>query len=299
MIGIDNGYNFTKTSEGIIFNSSIKRGKDIDINKDTIQLEMNGQNYIIGSETGEYVADNNKIDSLVTELCTFAAIGLSFKETTFIETPVAVGLPVSYYSKQKEAFINKISDYGRRKIKLNNNHHQDIRITDVQVYPQSVGAVFLNAKDIKKDDTLVIDLGGGTLDLSFFQGMRMVESATYPLGMLVMYSNLAQKINSEYECKFKNYQLDDKFQKGYITTEHGKVRLDKYEDDIAQHVNLITTEIKRDFNYKVMDNIYIIGGGGIRLFDRLQKEFPTAVLLEDAQFINAKAFKFMGEMRRK
>lgn len=300
IIGLDNGYHYTKTSEGIIFPSTIKQGKDIDINKDTIQVNMDGSDYIVGSDNGDYVADINKIKSPVTEICTFTAIAKSFTDQPVIECDVIAGLPVGYYAKQKEDFKNTLMSYGLKKLTID-GHTQTIRITSAEVYPQSVGVVFLNAKDLKNDDTLVIDIGGGTVCVSEFHGLKMTKQATYPDGMLVFFSRLVQKINSDHECKLENYQLDDKiFVKGYITTENGRVDLRSYDADVNSHVSSISTQIKRDFNTSTMDNIFVIGGGGKRLYSKLHEQhFKTARLVDNAQFLNANAFKFMGEMKKR
>lgn len=300
-IGLDNGYMFTKTSEGIMFTSTYKKGKDIDINKDTLQVNIDGIDYIVGSDDGALVADNNKIGSPVTEICTFTAIAKSFPDKTFIEAEVIAGLPVSYYSKQKDEFKEKLLSYGQKRIKIGNHHYQDVRITKVDIFPQSAGVVFLKAKDLKNDDTFVIDIGGGTVDCSYFKGLKMVDKATYPKGMLSLYGMLAQKINTDYETNFDKLEIDEKLQKGYINTPNGKVDIkQQYDDDITAHVNSIANDIKNDFKTVYnMDHILVIGGGGIRLYDKLKNKniFPTAELVDDAQFSNAIAFKFMGEMK--
>lgn len=300
ILGLDNGYMYTKTSENVMFMSTVKRGKDIDINKETLQVNIDGIDYIVGSEDGSLVADNNKIDSIVTEICTFTAIAKSFPESTFIEVEVVVGLPVNYYSKQKDAFKQKLLSYGTKRVKIGNNHSQDIRITKADVFPQSAGVVFLNAKDLKNDDTFIIDIGGGTIDCSYFKGLKLVDKATYAKGMITLYSQLVQKINTDFDTNFDKLELDEKFRKGYINTStNGKVDIVKmYENDFINHVEKLSTDIKYDFKtINNMDHILVIGGGGIRLFDKLQKFFPKAKLVDNAQFSNAVAFKYMGEMK--
>lgn len=299
IIGLDHGYAFTKTSEGVMFKSTIKKGTDIDINTDSMNININGVDYVVGSEDGEYVADNNKIDSLVTEICTFTAIAKSFPESTFIEADIVAGLPIAYYSGQKEAFKEKLLSYGTRRVKIG-KHYQDIKIKSVLIYPQSAGVVFLNAKDVKNDDSLVIDIGGGTVDVSHFHGLKLMDKATYPLGMLNLYSKLVQRIVSEHDVNVEPYQMDDKLQKGYITTKNGKIDLNQYGSFIDAHATKISNAIKTDFKtYDTMDNTFIIGGGGIRLFDKVGYYFNNAELIPNAQFVNANAFKYMGEMKNR
>jgi len=299
IIGIDNGYAFTKTSEGVIFPSTIKAGVDIDINKDSLNIAIDGVSYVVGANNGQYVADSNKIDSLITEVCTFAAIAKSFPDKVKIETKVVVGLPIAYYSSQKVAFKEKLMKYGTKEVKIN-GESKIISITDVIVYPQSAGVVFLNTKDIKKDDTLVIDIGGATVDISFFQGLKLSGKATYPLGMMVLHSELVQRIVAEHDVNLEMHQIDEKLEKGYITTPKGKVDLSEYDNVINAHVIKIANNIKTDFkNYNSMDNTFIVGGGGIRLMDKIGPLFNNSILVDNAQFVNANAFKLMGDMQNK
>jgi plasmid segregation protein ParM len=222
ILGLDNGYYYTKTSEKVMFISSFEKGKDIDINKDTIQVNIDNKDYIIGSNTGEFVADGNKIDSLVTELCTITAIAKSYPNEQVIECNMVAGLPVQYYASQKEAFKNKLISYGQKKITIGDKT-QHIRIKDAEIYPQSVGVVFMNAKNYKNETTLVIDIGGGTIDVSYFEGLKMVDKATYNEGMLVLYTKLSQMLKGEYNTKFKPYDMDRIIQNKTIQTEQGKI----------------------------------------------------------------------------
>lgn len=296
ILGIDNGYHYTKTSDNVMFASTIKKGKDIDINKDTIQVRINGIDYVVGEDNGEYVADNNKIDSKVTEICTMTAIAKSFSNQNLVETNIVAGLPVNYYSKQKDDFKNKLLSYGKNIIELD-NRMREVQITDAIIYPQSAGVVFMNAKDLKRESTIVIDIGGGTWDISQFEGLKMVEKSTYAEGQLVLYSKLAQKINADYDCKFKNYHIDNILLRNWFTADGKKISTDVLNDDIESHINSVATEIKRDFSYRNVDNIFVIGGGAIRHYDRLKNHFSNAQLVDDPQFCNANAFELMGQMK--
>lgn len=303
ILGLDNGYYYTKTSEKVMFKSSFEEGQEIDINKDSIEIRLDNKDYVIGSKKGQFVADGNKVDSKVTELCTLTAIAKSFPNERVIECNLVAGLPVAYYSTQKEDFKNKLVSYGMRNIFTKTGEkqykEQTIRITDVEVFPQSVGVVFMNAKNYKNETTLVIDIGGGTIDVSYFEGLKMVDKATYDEGMLVLYTKLSQKSNSEYETKFKPYDMDKIIQNETMQTGQGKINTSVFDVLIDKHVNDVMTEIKRQFKYNSVNNTLLIGGGSIRLEDRLKKHIKDAILVDNAQFVNADAFALMGQMKFK
>lgn len=301
ILGLDNGYYYTKTSEKQMFISSFEEGKDIDINTDTIEIQLDNRNYIIGSKTGQFVADNNKVDSKVTELCTLTAIAKSYPNDDIIECNLVAGLPVAYYATQKEDFKNKLISYGMRNIhtKIGENKYkkQAIRITDVEVFPQSVGVVFMNAKNYKNETTLVIDIGGGTIDVSYFEGLKMVDKATYDEGMLVLFTKLSQFCNSKFETKFKPYDMDRIIQNDSFKTKEGSISTSVFDFMINKHINDVMTEIKRQFKYNSVDNSLLIGGGSVRLEDKLRPHLIDPVLVDNAQFVNADAFALMGQMK--
>lgn len=301
LLGLDNGYNFTKTSEGVSILSTIKHGID-DINSNVIQVKIGDNNYIVADENGSYVADADKLKTEeskeLLKVCTLTSIGLSFPEKNFVDVEVVAGLPVDYFSNQKEE-LKELLECIDEKIFINSiGKEQRIRITKATIYPQSVGVVFSKSRQVKGETSLVIDIGGGTWDVSQFDGLKMTKKRSYSEGMLVLYSKVAQYLNSNFYTKYNTSDIYALKERGHFSVSGEKKPISVADDVIKDHVLKVVTDIKRDFDTINVDNIFLIGGGAVPLEELLQKEFPNAILENDPQMANANYFELMGRMKR-
>lgn len=301
LLGLDNGYNFTKTSEGVSILSTIKHGID-DINSNVIQVKIGDNNYIVADENGSYVADADKLKTEeskeLLKVCTLTSIGLSFPEKNFVDVEVVAGLPVDYFSNQKEE-LKELLECIDEKIFINSiGKEQRIRITKATIYPQSVGVVFSKSRQVKGETSLVIDIGGGTWDVSQFDGLKMTKKRSYSEGMLVLYSKVAQYLNSNFYTKYNTSDIYALKERGHFSVSGEKKPMSVADDVIKDHVLKVVTDIKRDFDTINVDNIFLIGGGAVPLEELLQKEFPNAILENDPQMANANYFELMGRMKR-
>lgn len=301
LLGLDNGYNFTKTSEGVSILSTIKHGIDY-INTNVIQVLIKDKNYIVADENGTYIADADKLKSKesreLLKVCTLTSIGLSYPEETFIDVEVVAGLPVDYFSNQKDEFKALLESFNE-KITINSiGREQKIRITKATIYPQSAGVVFSKAKQVKGETSLVIDIGGGTWDISQFDGLKLTKKRSYSEGMLILYSKMAQFLNSEFYTKFNTSDIYALTERRFFTVAGERKDISVADEVIENHVSKVITDLKRDFDTTNVDNIFLIGGGAKPLYELLKKAFPNATLEAEAQMANAKCFELMGQMKR-
>lgn len=299
ILGLDNGFKFTKTSKGICFCSSIQEGED-DINEVT-QVEIDGKNYIVGEQLGQYISDADKLkdkkNKEILKVCTLTAIGLSYPVETFIDVNLVVGVPVGYFSNQKDEFREMIEGLSG-KIFINEiGIEQTININKVLVYPQSAGIIFKNATKLKNQSSLVIDIGGGTWDISQFDGLKLIKKSTYQQGMLILDSKIAQWLNSTYYTTFNTSDIYSLMQKGFFTAAGEKISVKVFENIIEDHVFKVTTDLKRDFDVNSVDNIFLIGGGAEVLNEYLDKYINNVELEDNPQFTNAACFELMGQMK--
>lgn len=299
ILGLDNGFKFTKTSKGVCFCSSIQKGKD-DINEVT-QVEIDGQNYIVGEQIGRYISDADKLkdeeNKEILKVCTLTAIGLSYPGETFIDVSLVVGVPVGYYSNQKEEFKTMIEDLSGKILINEIGFEQTININKVLVYPQSAGIIFKHASKLKNQTSLVIDIGGGTWDISQFDGLKLIKKSTYQQGMLVLDSKIAQWVNSNYYTTFDATEIYDLMQKGFFTAAGEKIGVKIFEHIIEDHVFKVITNIKHDFDVNSVDNVFIIGGGAEVLKDYLDRYINNIEIDSNPQFTNASCFELMGQMK--
>lgn len=297
ILGMDNGYNFTKTSMGISFLSTVKEGHD-DYNT-VLEMELDGKNYIIGESNGEFIADADKLKSKagqdLLKLTSLAAIGLSYPEDKFIEVNIVAGLPVAYFSKQKDDFKKFIKELDGSVITINKiGFKQTIKINEILIFPQSAGIII--EKGIKNESSLVIDIGGGTWDVSQFNGLKLEKKATYGEGMLILYSKIAQYLNSNHYTRYNATDIFDLIKRGYFTADGQKQSISIVEPIIQEHINNVMTQIKRDFESTSVDNIFGIGGG-IEFVKEYIKDFPPIKIESDSQFNNVKNFALIGKLK--
>lgn len=302
VLGLDNGFKFTKTSEGVTIASAITKGID-DINEVT-QIKIGENNYIVGDENGEYIVDADKLKTTSTrevlEICTLAAIGLSYPKQRRIEVNVVAGLPIAFYSNQKDELKRMLKSIDET-ITINKvGTKQHIKINEVIIYPQSAGIIFKKASEtpsIKNESSIVIDIGGGTWDVSHFNGLKLVNKATYQEGMLIQYSKIAQFLNSEYYTKFKTSEIYDLLKRKTFTAEGKKVPIDVVKPIIEKHNASVIADIKRDFDLNSVDNVFLIGGGAEETEPYIKPHAPEAIVEDDAQMCNAKSFAYMGKLK--
>lgn len=299
ILGLDNGFKFTKSSKGICICSTIQKGID-DINN-VLQVKIGDQNYIVGDPTGVYISDADKLKTDDTKenlkVCTLTAIGLSYPEDNFIETNLVVGLPIAYFSKQKEDFKELMENLSE-KIFINElNKEQTIKIKEGLVYPQSAGLIFKKADKIKSETSLIIDIGGGTWDVSQFNGLKLEDKATYQDGMMILDSKIAQYLNSNHYTKFDASEIYDLIKRGFFTVEGEKKSMDEVKPIIESHVNDVVAKLKRDFDINNVDNIFVIGGGAEEMKPYLKKYIKNFELEKNSQFVNAECFELMGKLK--
>jgi plasmid segregation protein ParM len=280
IIGVDVGYTYTKTAtkEGTdIFRSTIREGS-LDINK-SITVEYQGKEYTIG-EKGSYSVDLNKTQDETFLICLYTAIAKAL-QCNSDEIDLVTGLPVAYYRSQKQ--ILKDSLEGRDIFLKYNGRHKVFNINRCLVFPQSAG-LFMVYPEMFQSNVLVIDIGGMTVDVSYFEGLKLTKYATYPMGMLKLYGEIIQSINAEYAVNLELLDAEKIIQEG-LEIEGKPVNI---EHIIQKHTEDILRPIKLEFPYKTTQK-HFIGGGAAAL-----KEYLPSPTREGSIFDNARAFYQIG-----
>jgi plasmid segregation protein ParM len=285
IIGVDVGYRTTKvyTGEGSdIFGSTVQQGR-IDLNRDSIVIGCQGRELTIG-ERGAYSVDLNKIEDDTFRFCLYTAIVRAMKYS-IEEVYLVTGLPISYYSKQKAALREALE--GKDVFISYKGVNKVFTISKCLVFPQSAGLMILEPEKFK-GDTLVIDIGGMTVDVSYFEGMKLVKYATYPNGMLKLYGRLAQELMARYSVSLDLLDIERKLREGFVLDDE-QINIDA-DEIMAAHSEDILRPIKLDFPYRTSRKAFI-GGGSVDL----KAYLPGNVEInEDSIFKNARAFYQVG-----
>lgn len=291
IMGIDVGYSHVKTvtDKGTdSFRSTVRDGV-IDINTKSTVIGYDGRDLTIG-EHGRITVEANKMeDGNFFPLLYTAILRNSDEDVSDINVNLVTGLPIAWYPKQKDKLTDMLK--GKRETVRYKGRDVNIHIKDCIVFPQSAGLALNNPSDFTDDKTnLVIDIGGLTVDVSYYEGRRLVSYQSYQLGMIKLYAKLASAINTQF-----NVEVGDQDVERFI--DQGSVIISEEEKDFDfwkyfnEHIDEIITKIKTDFPYDIVHKKTFVGGGSVRLKDYLPKN--KGIQCNEIQF-NAEAFYNVG-----
>lgn len=161
VIGIDHGWSHMKTASkvfttGIVLNPSPTFYKDV--------LEYEGKCYSIGGERLE--VKNSKVENEDFYRLTLAAIAAELESRGSVTEAVvylAVGLPLTRFGEEKQAFIDYLS---KNKVVSFRYSEKDYHITigKVSVFPQCYAAVADIIPTFQRK-AVVVDIGSWTVDI--------------------------------------------------------------------------------------------------------------------------------------
>jgi plasmid segregation protein ParM len=288
IIGVDVGYKNTKVWTkygGDLFPSTIKHGIS-DFNK-SLTLEIHGETYTVGEETGRVSVKLDKIYDETFRICLFTAIAKSMKDNVDLNVKLITGLPIDYYKSQKQDLINSLK--GIKNTVVFRGEPKTFMISDVMVFPQSAGLLLLQP-ELFKGDVVTVDVGGLTVCVSYFKDMKLLKHRTYELGMLKVYDKLVQKIKSEYKVSYEPLQAES-------IIKNKKIIVDGERIDITELVNTTLRNHAADIYETVtlgLDEFSTsircyIGGGSLALKDYLKGTF-----IEQGIYTNVKAYYILG-----
>lgn len=285
ILGVDVGYTYTKTSEGVIFPSKIAEADTISTGD---KITIGNKSYFIG--TGISTFDLNKIDSEVFKVCLIASIA---KSTPDNDVKVVVGLPIGQYQNQKDQLEKMLEENKTVKITYD-GEERTLNIKDFKVYAQ--GAAALYSQKIS-GDAIIVDIGGMTTDIAFFEingNTRRVtfSSTVFKCGTLTLYSKVIQAVNEHFTLSLESSDGEAILRDG-LAVDGIKQDVGFIKPIIIEHVNRIIDELHVNYPCKIKP-IYLCGGGSLILGEVIKREFPNASYMNDAQFANAKGFKEVG-----
>lgn len=295
IIGIDLGNAEVKSSEGVKFESKIKIGIT-KMNKNDIQVTYKNRTYTLGVDDGALNIGKNKHKKINYKLCLLTSVANSIKEIK-IDCKVVVGVPVELFNNKDlvESIKNEILTYKDEVLQIN-EVEKIISISDAEVFCES-GIVFSDKKRFKEQKTLVIDLGGSTVDISLWNGLRLVNAKTYKEGMITLYENIIKSINEEFKVELKPYEARNMIGKTEHPINQQKQNIKFINDDLDNYMTGLLSYINQYFTeLESCDTIQLIGGGAVILEKWFKDEYEKAELFKEAEFANALTFKEVGEM---
>jgi len=282
--GLDVGYAYTKDNEKRIFRSAITQVDKIV--SGAIKITIDGTTYYVGTGRGTVAVD--KTDSELAKVCMLTNLAMSTGNEFYIVT----GLPIAQFKDQKEKLREALLKYRKSRVEIG-GAPKEITIHDVTIFPQAIGALYSQSI---RDDALIIDIGGRTVDVAFLEydnhQFSLQKSDTWYKGMLCLYSNVIDEINRKFNLTLEPQNAERILVKGLEL--FGKQQdLSFLKNVIEEHIAPIVDEIT--LNYPASTTrMYLCGGGANLMAGVFRKHFPHLEVMPDCQFANAIGFYKVG-----
>ena len=270
IIGIDHGYGNMKTAN-CCFPTGVTRWETEPVFTNDL-LVWNDRYYTIGIDHKEFTADKFKDDDYY--ILTLAAIARELRRARLTEAKIfiAAGLPLTWVTQQKQAFIqyllqHETVDYSFRKTEYH------IEIVGADVFPQGFAAIAEKLGEFK-GGTMLCDIGNGTMNILQITDRKpdLLHMFTEKYGVHQCTLAVKEAMMREHHTNLSETLITD-------VLKHGTADIDKaYLQTITTAAKEYTAQIFRmlrehDYNPKLM-RLYIVGGGGclIRHFGEYDKE---------------------------
>ncbi|CAI3549227.1 ParM/StbA family protein [Clostridium neonatale] len=284
ILGVDLGNYAVKTSERVHFLSKIS-GMD-NFTEDN-KVIYNNKKFYIGE--GEFSTDWNKSRKENTLPLLFSAI---YKSTNDSLNQVVIGSPIQQYKSCKQELKELIEN---NKCGIVNN--KQIIITDIEIAPEGASAYYNIDLDIRNDignkQLIITDIGGRTTDISLFSNKKIADIKTIPVGMLNIYQDIIDYINTNYT---ENFTLED----GETVLKEG-LFLNGENKDVSfikpilhKHFNSIYKDLQLKFNVN-KGYMYLTGGGSLSLQYGFRNRLKNLIISNDPIYDNVIGFKKVGE----
>ena len=294
VIGIDLGNANVKTSKGVVFESKLKPGIT-KMNEKDIKVIYDGIEYTVGSYDGALNISKRKYFKNAYKVNLLTAIAKSVKANN-ITTDIVVGVPVDLFNDKKltEEIKSHIESFGTQKITIN-DIEKTINIENVEVFCESA-IVFSDREKFKNKKTLVIDFGGGTIDISFWDGLTLTKSRTYKDGMITLYENIIKQINDKFGTSLNSNIAIRMIGKNTFKIDQEEKNIGFINSIVETYIDGLTSYINQYFDFESADTIQLIGYGAIQLEKNIKEEYDKAELHPNAAFANANTYEKVGEL---
>jgi len=291
ILGVDLGNYATKTSEGVIFPSRISTGHK-ELNKNDTKVDYNDKKYTVGN--GRLELGVQRLNSTLYDLCFLTAIAKSYPSELNINVNIIVGLPpLQYESTLKNELEERLSQLKTQKIIIGGKTIT-ITINKSGIFSESA-IVFGEPEKYRKGKTLVIDLGGGSADISQFKGLELVNNTTTKFGMLSLYESMKQVFNAKEKASYSADDMGELVDKKTEEIRGNQEDITYLHDVVADFVAEICNVVNQSFDTD-STGIVLIGGGAKTLLPYFKKQYKNAIVAENNQFANANTYKVVGEM---
>ena len=285
-LGIDIGNYNVNTSENIMFKACISNHKEFGSYCDKLVYE--GKAHYIGE--GKLEIDYRKFDKSNYLPLLLAAI---CKSCTHEEVEIGVGLPLTQYKENRNELTNMLNS---KEFKVEfNGVSRRVKIVKATVFPEGIASYVSSNEKLKGfvqgRDVVVVDIGGGTTDISLIRGRKALKSTSINKGTIDIYNAIKIALEEKYfdiNISIDNIQMYIDRGFWYKGEKQDIKKKKKRSNDIFKE---IYNELK--LNYPINTEAVVLAGGGSDLLLKVFKNKINSIAVDDDLYANAKGFKIL------
>lgn len=293
IIGIDHGYGNIKTAHGAFQTGVTAYEKEPTFKNNLLIFE--DRYYIVGEEHKEFSAD--KMQDMDYYILTLAAIAreLHMKGITTATVHLAVGLPLTWVSEQKDSFKSyllqkEVVEYCYKDV----DYH--VTLAGANVFPQGFAAIANRLHEFQGVNMLC-DIGNGTMNIMYINERRPIEKkcftekfGTHQCMLLVRESLLKQ-----YGVAVDAAVIERVLRNG--TADISERYLQTIRETAEAYVAGIFRRLREhEYDAELM-RLFVVGGGSclVKLFGTYDK---ARVIIHDDICATAKGYEHLAMLKR-
>jgi hypothetical protein len=304
-LGQDHGYSALKDSSGNCIASAITEGKKITASDEVIEVRIGDKFYTLSAQGKMFSGGANKLEKIldkeIIKVSTLASIYKASRADT-VNCKLCVGLPIEYYTSQCDEFEKYIKNSCNGiKVSVDKGRTKTIFIKNITSIPQSAGMPFLLEERFSKNkNTVVIDFGYNTIDVSFYNGMNLRDIvASVPKGTKDIFRKCASKLNTSHNINLNETHMEDVFKKGTVKNSQGEIKdLSVLNDLVDKYIYDIVSKLMTEYaDIGQADEVIVIGGGAIPFKKEIKKHIKNnTYFIDNARTANADSFLKVAKM---
>lgn len=292
IIGVDHGYGNIKTAN-CCFPTGVERSDTEPTFKHDLLISQ-GHYYQIGVGHKEYSAE--KVMDEDYYVLTLAAIARELGRESITQANVflAVGLPLSWVAKQKQAFRAYLLQEDTVEFTFRKRNYQ-IRIVGAAVYPQGYAAIAHKVRHFS-GSTMLCDIGNGTMNILRALGpeVDMKQMFTEKYGVQQCVLAIQKALMREHHAQIEEPMIHSFLRNGTVGIDR---ELEETMHRVATNYAGMVFRRLREHGYDPrLMKLYVVGGGGCLLKNFFPID-PNKVILNDDICATAKGYEYLADLR--
>lgn len=297
-MGVDHGFKNMKTTH-CVFPTALTKLKAQPDDLSGVLTYKNEHYSIYGSPLVS-VNNHDKVQNMDFYILTLAAIAkeLKVRGKHSAQIRLAGGLPQKWYLQQKQSFKNYLSKDSVVKFEFEGEKYK-IEISSVNVYTQGLAAVFSKLPAYKDKYFIIVDIGGGTVDIIPVKNGRAIQSEC-KIDTRAM-NWLLNEIREAVESDMMETVHEDVIQDYILSHKKSDKPENRYEElfseELKKYSELVFTKL-REFKINTSLTPLVFVGGGAEVINRFGTFGKNVDFVIDI-CANAKGFEIIDKLQYK